>query len=92
MSLNELSRVAYEVAEKRGKYHDKVQFGDIIKAMHSEVEEFAEAFYLGKTDFGKDSLEWELMDYLLVGLSVAHRFNIDVDKRIRQVIEYNKRR
>jgi len=92
MSLNDLSRVAYEVAEKRGKYHPKTQFIDIVKAMHSETEEFAEAFYLGKTDFKKDSVEWELMDYLLVGLSVAHRLNIDVDKRIRQVIDYNKRR
>lgn len=90
--LNELARVAYEVADKRGKYPKNIQFTDIVKAMHSEIEEFAEAFYLGKTDFKKDSVEWELMDYLLIGLSVAHRFNIDVDKRIRQVIEYNKRR
>ena len=92
MSLNELSRQAYEIAKKRGKYPKDIQFKHLIESMRSEIDEFEAAYHSGKFDGKKDSAQWELADICINTLSISHFFGVNMDKVVRMVLDYNKRR
>ena len=98
MSLNELAREFWQVAEDHG-FHDVNNSPPTWCAnLHGEVSEFWEAWRKGVLDKLCDKAieltcaEEELADIVIRALEVAEQMGIDMDRAVAAKHAYNKQR
>lgn len=95
IGLNELSKECYRIAEKRGQDPDKV-----LKHCAGEVIEAAEAennlLTIRELKFNEDTacgdLSLELADIIICCLTCSYKYDIDIEKAIKEKIEINRER
>lgn len=92
--INELAKQAHETAVKRGKTSEDTSHLDTFFSILSELKEFREAGETKKSEHLPEYTETqeELTDVLICCLTELHRRGVDVERIIKEKIEFNKTR
>lgn len=101
INLNELRDQIRYINEANGWFNQDRSFGDDIALLHSEVSEVYEDYRNGKhpNDTWYEGIEnkpcgipSELADIIVRVLDTASRYNIDMDKIMKEKLDSNSRR
>jgi NTP pyrophosphatase (non-canonical NTP hydrolase) len=90
IDLNALGDECKVIADKRGFYHDKQGFDDLMQPLFSEIKEARDAYLQGNYTGDKDSLDIEFTDMLFTVLSIGRKLKIDFNHNAKYKLEYNK--
>lgn len=100
MTLNELAKEINDWAVGQGFYEHERNFGELLMLICSEAAEaleehrdgrpFDEIYY--KTNNKPEGIPVELADILIRVLETMYHYNIDIDKVVREKVDYNKTR
>jgi NTP pyrophosphatase (non-canonical NTP hydrolase) len=92
--INQLAQTAFDTAIIRGKTSKVLSHDDTFFGILEELKEFREASEFGKSKHLPEYTEAqeELTDVLICCLTELHRRGVDVEKILRDKIEFNKTR
>lgn len=92
--INDLAKQAHETAVKRGKTSEDASHLDTFFGILSELKEFREASEIEPSEHLPEYTEAqeELTDVLICCLTELHRRGVDVERIIKEKIEFNKTR
>ncbi|MBO7280572.1 MAG: hypothetical protein J6V00_05335 [Bacteroidaceae bacterium] len=92
--INQLAQTAFNTAIIRGKTEKDAGHLDAFFDILSELKEFREASEVKKSEHLPQYTEAqeELTDVLICCLTELHRRGVDVERIIKEKIEFNKRR
>lgn len=92
--INELAKQAHETVVKRGKTSEDTSHLDTFFSILSELKEFREAGETKKSEHLPEYTETqeELTNVLICCLTELHRRGVDVERIIKEKIEFNKTR
>jgi len=105
MDLNKYAEYVYNVAKNKG-FHKNDIFGNFVANIHGECSELWEAYRKDKLNELCDKyelmrqhniepltcIEEELADIIIRSLDIAHTYNIDIEKAIKNKMKYNETR
>jgi NTP pyrophosphatase (non-canonical NTP hydrolase) len=89
MSVNDLCKEAFETAKSKGWHDTPIEFGTFIALVVSECSEALEADRRGE---GWDRVVEELADVCIRIFDKCGSMNLDLEKAIREKMEFNKGR
>lgn len=92
--INDLAKQAHETAVRRGKTSEDALHLDTFFGILSELKEFREAGEMEKSEHLPEytQAQEELADVLICCLTELHRRGVDVERIIKEKIEFNKTR
>ena len=92
--INDLAKQAHETAVKRGKTSEDALHLDTFFGILSELKEFREASEVDPSEHLPQytQSQEELTDVLICCLTELHRRGVDVERIIKDKIEFNKTR
>lgn len=92
--INDLAKQAHETAVKRGKTSEDTSHLDTFFGILSELKEFREASEIDPSEHLPEytQAQEELTDVLICCLTELHRRGVDVERIIKEKIEFNKTR
>lgn len=92
--LNKLAEQAFNNAIIRGKTQKDLSYNDTFWGILEELKEFREASEVDKSEHLPEytQAQEELTDVLICCLTELHRRGVDVERIIKDKIEYNKTR
>jgi NTP pyrophosphatase (non-canonical NTP hydrolase) len=92
--INDLAKQAHETAVRRGKTSEDTSHIDTFFGILSELKEFREASEVEKSEHLPEytQAQEELTDVLICCLTELHRRGVDVERIIKEKIEFNKTR
>jgi NTP pyrophosphatase (non-canonical NTP hydrolase) len=92
--INQLAQTAFDTAIIRGKTARDMNHLDTFFGILSELKEFREASEVKKSEHLPEYTEAqeELTDVLICCLTELHRRGVDVERIIKEKIEFNKTR
>lgn len=92
--INQLAQTAYETAIIRGKTSEDALHLDTFFGILSELKEFREASEIEPSEHLPEytQAQEELTDVLICCLTELHRRGVDVERIIKEKIEFNKTR
>ena len=92
--INDLARQAFNTAIIRGKTSKDLSHNDTFFGILEELREFRVASEFGKSKHLPEYTEAqeELADVLICCLTELHRRGVDVEKIIKDKVEFNKTR
>lgn len=86
--INELCKEAFKTAKSKGWHDEPREMGTLLALIHAEVSEALEADR--KRD--ADNFVEELADVCIRVFDLCGWMNLDLEKAIREKMEYNKTR
>jgi NTP pyrophosphatase (non-canonical NTP hydrolase) len=89
MSVNDLCKEAFETAKSKGWHDAPREMGTILCLIHGEISEAMEADRRGE---GWDRVTEELADVCIRVFDLCGMLNLDLEKAIREKMEFNKGR
>lgn len=92
--INELAKMAFNTAIIRGKTAKDMNHLDTFFSIFSELKEFREASEIDRSEHLPEytQAQEELTDVLICCLTELHRRGVDVEKIIKDKVEFNKTR
>ena len=92
--INELAKQAHETAVKRGKTSEDASHLDTFFGILSELKEFREASEIDPSEHLPEytQAQEELTDVLICCLTELHRRGVDVERIVKEKVEFNKTR
>ena len=92
--INDLAKQAHETAVRRGKTSEDASHLDTFFGILSELKEFREASEIDPSEHFPEytQAQEELTDVLICCLTELHRRGVDVERIIKEKIEFNKTR
>jgi NTP pyrophosphatase (non-canonical NTP hydrolase) len=92
--INDLAKQAHETAVRRGKTSEDALHLDTFFGILSELKEFREASEVERSEHLPEytQAQEELTDVLICCLTELHRRGVDVERIIKEKIEFNKTR
>ena len=87
IDLNKLAALAYDCAVKRNKITGHHDWEEFMKDLSSEFAELACSGHIGKNVTSE-----ELADVILVCISIANHYHIDIEKAILDKMRFNSER
>lgn len=92
--INDLAKQAHETAVRRGKTSEDASHLDTFFGILSELKEFREASEVDPSEHLPQytQSQEELTDVLICCLTELHRRGVDVERIIKDKIEFNKTR
>jgi NTP pyrophosphatase (non-canonical NTP hydrolase) len=87
--INELCKEAFETAKSKGWHDVPREFGTILCLIHGEISEAMEADRRGE---GWDRVAEELADVCIRIFDACGSLNLNLEKAIREKMDYNKTR
>jgi NTP pyrophosphatase (non-canonical NTP hydrolase) len=92
--INDLAKQAHETAVRRGKTSEDALHLDTFFGILSELKEFREASEIDPSEHLPQytASQEELTDVLICCLTELHRRGVDVERIIKEKIEFNKTR
>lgn len=93
-NINQLAQTAFNTAIIRGKTEKDAGHLDTFFDILSELKEFREASEIEKSEHLPEytQAQEELTDVLICCLTELHRRGVDVERIIKEKIEFNKTR
>lgn len=95
MDLKEITERNYKATVKRGIITDRTEFIDFIDKLEEEwieVRESVELVSISKRPWTVKFDEKELSDVIIVCLSIAKHYGIDIQKALEEKTLYNEQR
>jgi NTP pyrophosphatase (non-canonical NTP hydrolase) len=86
--INQLCKEAYETAKSKGWHDEPTEMGTKLALIHSEVSEALEADRKGD----RENFVEELADVVIRVFDLCGSEGIDLEKAIKEKMEYNKKR
>lgn len=86
--INDLCNQAFETAKSKGWHDEPHEMGTVLALIHAEVSEALEA----DRKHDHDNFVEELADVCIRIFDLCGSMNIDLEKAIKQKMEYNKSR
>lgn len=92
--INDLAKQAHETAVKRGKTSEDASHLDTFFGILSELKEFREASEIDPSEHLPEytQAQEELTDVLICCLTELHRRGVDVERIVKEKVEFNKTR
>ena len=92
--INELAKMAFNTAIIRGKTAKDMNHLDTFFSIFSELKEFREASEIDRSEHLPEYTQAQevLADVLICCLTELHRRGVDVEKIIKDKVEFNKTR
>jgi NTP pyrophosphatase (non-canonical NTP hydrolase) len=87
--INQLCKKAFETAKSKGWHEQPREMGTILCLIHGEVSEAMEADRRGE---GRDRVTEELADVCIRIFDLCGSMNLDLEKAIKEKMEFNKSR
>lgn len=94
IEINQLAQTAFNTAIIRGKTAKDINHLDTFFGIFSELKEFRDASEIEKSEHLQEytQAQEELADVLICCLTELHRRGVDVERIIKEKIEFNKTR
>ncbi len=86
IDLNKLSEQTHACAVRRGKIKDDTKWHELTNDLCREAQELATAFY----NWDEVNRNEELADIMIVCLSIAKHYGIDIEQAIIKKMAYNE--
>lgn len=92
--INNLAQTAFNTAIIRGKIGKDLSHNETFFGIFEELKEFREASEIDKSEHLPEytQAQEELTDVLICCLTELHRRGVDVERIVKEKIEFNKKR